>query len=46
MLLLASTKEDQTRWVSRLSKRIQKCGYKANNINSAAGNDGSKISPR
>ncbi|XP_059618164.1 rho-associated protein kinase 2 [Phlebotomus argentipes] len=45
MLLLASTKEDQTRWVSRLSKRIQKCGYKANNINSAAGNDGSKISP-
>lgn len=42
MLLLATSGEDQGRWVSRLSRRIQKCGYKANSSNS----DGSKISPR
>lgn len=47
MLLLATSPEDQSRWVSRLSKRIQKCGYKANsNNNSSGGSDGSKISPR
>jgi Rho-associated protein kinase 1 len=51
MLLLAQTKEDQSKWVSRLSKRIQKSGYKANsstnNLGSGnIGGDGSKISPR
>lgn len=57
MLLLATSNEDQARWVSRLSKRIQKSGYKANSTNnlqqggstgsSSSGNgDGSKISPR
>ncbi|XP_062539982.1 rho-associated protein kinase 1 [Armigeres subalbatus] len=56
MLLLATSNEDQARWVSRLSKRIQKSGYKANSTNnlqqggssgsSSSGNgDGSKISP-
>uniref|UniRef100_A0A182N0K3 Rho-associated protein kinase let-502 n=1 Tax=Anopheles dirus TaxID=7168 RepID=A0A182N0K3_9DIPT len=33
MLLLATSNEDQHRWVSRLSKRIQKSGYKANSNN-------------
>lgn len=48
MLLLATTNEDQKGWVNRLSKRIQKCGYKANSIsnNNSSGIDGSKISPR
>lgn len=58
MLLLASTDEDQAKWVSRLSKRIQKCGFKANssanNSNNNSNNStnfnnsdgGSKISPR
>ncbi|XP_066256742.1 rho-associated protein kinase 1 isoform X1 [Euwallacea similis] len=42
LLLLASTNEEQRQWVSRLSRKIQKCGFKANNSNS----DNSKISPR
>lgn len=51
MLLLASSPEDQNKWVSRLSKRIQKSGYKANstsnNLNSTmSSGDGTKISPR
>lgn len=56
MLLLAVSGDDQNRWVSRLSKRIQKCGYKANSslmINNsssasaaAASEGGNKISPR
>lgn len=51
MLLLATSPEDQNKWVSRLSKRIQKSGYKANsttnNLNSTlSSNDGTKISPR
>lgn len=52
MLLLATSSDDQNRWVSRLSKRIQKCGYKANSNNNSSGGslqsgpDGSKISPR
>lgn len=54
MLLLASTDDDQAKWISRLSKRIQKCGYKANssnNNNSSVGagfnnSDGNKVSPR
>uniref|UniRef100_A0A182PT53 non-specific serine/threonine protein kinase n=1 Tax=Anopheles epiroticus TaxID=199890 RepID=A0A182PT53_9DIPT len=33
MLLLAPSNEDQHRWVMRLSKRIQKSGYKANSNN-------------
>ncbi|XP_041760874.1 rho-associated protein kinase 1 [Anopheles merus] len=33
MLLLATSNEDQHRWVTRLSKRIQKSGYKANSTN-------------
>ena len=41
LLLLAPTVEDQKYWVSRLSRKIQKCGYKANNSNDTA-----KISPR
>uniref|UniRef100_A0A182JLX8 Rho-associated protein kinase let-502 n=1 Tax=Anopheles atroparvus TaxID=41427 RepID=A0A182JLX8_ANOAO len=35
MLLLATSNEDQCRWVNRLSKRIQKSGYKANSGGSA-----------
>lgn len=57
MLLLATSNEDQARWVCRLSKRIQKSGYKANSTNnlqqggstgsnSSGNGDGSKISPR
>lgn len=48
MLLLASTPDEQNLWVSRLSKRIQKCGYKANSSsnNNSNNTDGSKISPR
>lgn len=42
LLLLASTIEEQRQWVTRLSRKIQKCGFKANNSNS----DTSKISPR
>ncbi|KAL1494849.1 hypothetical protein ABEB36_010370 [Hypothenemus hampei] len=42
LLLLASSNEEQKQWVSRLSRKIQKCGFKANNSNS----DSSKISPR
>ncbi|XP_037919089.1 rho-associated protein kinase 1 isoform X2 [Hermetia illucens] len=47
MLLLAATKDDQNLWVNRLSKRIQKSGYKANSSsNNNSSGDGSKISPR
>lgn len=47
MLLLAVSSEDQNRWVSRLSKRIQKCGYKANSTSNSINNaDGTRISPR
>ncbi|XP_058063524.1 rho-associated protein kinase 2 [Anopheles bellator] len=42
MLLLASSTEDQCRWVSRLSKRIQKSGYKANSTNNI-GSGGSGV---
>ncbi|EDS36200.1 rho-associated protein kinase 1 [Culex quinquefasciatus] len=40
MLLLATSNEDQNRWVSRLSKRIQKSGYKANSTNNLGGAGG------
>ncbi|KAK4879725.1 hypothetical protein RN001_007871 [Aquatica leii] len=43
LLLLAPSIEEQTHWVSRLSKKIQKSGYKANNSNAG---DSAKISPR
>lgn len=47
MLLLATSGDDQNRWVTRLSKRIQKCGYKANSTsNNNTGPEGSKVSPR
>nr|NP_001285335.1 Rho kinase, isoform B [Drosophila melanogaster]AHN59805.1 Rho kinase, isoform B [Drosophila melanogaster] len=44
MLLLAATPEDQSLWVARLLKRIQKSGYKAASYNNNS-TDGSKISP-
>ncbi|XP_076066939.1 rho associated coiled-coil containing protein kinase isoform X2 [Oratosquilla oratoria] len=43
LLLLAPSVEEQQNWVSRLSKKIQKSGYKANN---AGGPDGARVSPR
>lgn len=43
MLLLATSTEDQNKWVSRLSRRIQKSGYKAN---SGTTNDGLKMLSR
>ncbi|CAH0556417.1 unnamed protein product [Brassicogethes aeneus] len=43
LLLLAASNEDQKLWVTRLSKKIQKCGFKANNSNAI---DSAKISPR
>ncbi|XP_043227647.1 rho-associated protein kinase 1-like isoform X1 [Amphibalanus amphitrite] len=42
LLLLAPSLEEQKHWVMLLGKRIQKCGYKANQ----AASDGSKVSPR
>ncbi|XP_055847217.1 rho-associated protein kinase 1 isoform X2 [Episyrphus balteatus] len=46
MLLLAVTPDEQHLWVTRLSKRIQKSGYKANSsTNNNCSGDGSKISP-
>ncbi|KMZ10186.1 rho-associated protein kinase 1 isoform X2 [Drosophila sechellia] len=44
MLLLAATPEDQSLWVARLLKRIQKSGYKPTSSNNNS-TDGSKISP-
>ncbi|VEN34322.1 unnamed protein product, partial [Callosobruchus maculatus] len=44
LLLLATSPEEQKQWVSRLSKKIQKCGFKANNTNAIDSN--AKISPR
>ncbi|KAI4464751.1 myotonic dystrophy s/t kinase-related [Holotrichia oblita] len=43
LLLLAPSTDDQKHWVSRLSRKIQKCGYKANNSNTL---ESAKISPR
>lgn len=44
LLLLAPNIDDQKLWVARLSKKIQKCGYKANNSNAI--DSSAKISPR
>ncbi|KAL1123816.1 hypothetical protein AAG570_001587 [Ranatra chinensis] len=41
LLVLATTADEQKHWVSRLTKKIQKSGYKAN-----SSVDGAKISPR
>ncbi|KAG5887883.1 hypothetical protein JTB14_015534 [Gonioctena quinquepunctata] len=43
LLLLATSHDDQKQWVTRLSRKIQKCGFKANNSNAI---DSAKISPR
>lgn len=43
LLLLALSNDDQSRWVARLSKKIQKYGFKANN---SYGMETAKISPR
>lgn len=43
LLLLATNPEDQKYWVSRLSRRVQKCGYKAN---SHMDGTGQRVSPR
>ncbi|CAH1102992.1 unnamed protein product [Psylliodes chrysocephalus] len=43
LLLLASSHDDQKQWVSRLSRKIQKCGFKANNSNAI--DSSAKISP-
>ncbi|XP_034235222.1 rho-associated protein kinase 2 isoform X1 [Thrips palmi] len=45
LLVLAVSADDQKLWVQRLSKKIQKCGYKANTLGSGT-LDGSKVSPR
>lgn len=45
LLLIAVSADDQKLWVQRLSKKIQKCGYKANTLGSGT-LDGSKVSPR
>ncbi|XP_014236611.1 rho-associated protein kinase 2 isoform X2 [Trichogramma pretiosum] len=47
MLVLAGSTDDQKYWVTRLSRRIQKCGYKANShIDGNSGGSGQRISPR
>ncbi|EFA04406.2 rho-associated protein kinase 1 isoform X2 [Tribolium castaneum] len=43
LLLLAPSIDDQKQWVCKLSRKIQKCGFKANNSNAI---DSAKISPR
>ncbi|XP_057329062.1 rho-associated protein kinase 1 isoform X1 [Microplitis mediator] len=43
LLLLAGSPDDQKYWVARLSRRIQKCGYKAN---SHIDGTGQRVSPR
>ncbi|XP_047365122.1 rho-associated protein kinase 2 isoform X2 [Vespa velutina] len=43
LLVLAGSPEEQKYWVSRLSRRIQKCGYKAN---SHVDGTGQRVSPR
>ncbi|XP_024935598.1 rho-associated protein kinase 2 isoform X2 [Cephus cinctus] len=43
LLVLAGSPDDQKYWVSRLSRRIQKCGYKAN---SHVDGTGQRVSPR
>ncbi|KAK0158161.1 hypothetical protein PV328_009199 [Microctonus aethiopoides] len=43
LLLLAGSPDDQKYWVTRLSRRIQKCGYKAN---SHIDGTGQRVSPR
>ncbi|XP_063903455.1 rho-associated protein kinase 2 isoform X2 [Zophobas morio] len=43
LLLLAPSTDEQKQWVYRLSRKIQKCGFKANNSNAI---DSAKISPR
>lgn len=41
LLVLAPSTDEQKHWVQRLTRKIQKCGYKANtNV------DGAKVSPR
>lgn len=45
MLLLAGTLEEQQQWISRLSKKIQKFGYKANSA-AMGGAEGARVSPR
>ena len=45
MLLLALSLEEQQQWISRLSKKIQKFGYKANSTALGVG-DGARVSPR
>ncbi|KAG8336620.1 hypothetical protein J6590_040989 [Homalodisca vitripennis] len=41
LLILAPSTDEQKVWVQRLTKKIQKCGYKAN-----TNADGAKVSPR
>ncbi|XP_046412963.1 rho-associated, coiled-coil containing protein kinase 2 isoform X1 [Neodiprion pinetum] len=43
LLVLAGSPDDQKYWVTRLSRRIQKCGYKAN---SHVDGTGQRVSPR
>ncbi|XP_031788624.1 rho-associated protein kinase 1 isoform X4 [Nasonia vitripennis] len=43
LLVLAGSPDDQKYWVTRLSRRIQKCGYKAN---SHIDGTGQRVSPR
>ncbi|XP_039280679.1 rho-associated protein kinase 1 isoform X1 [Nilaparvata lugens] len=42
LLVLALSPDDQKLWVQRLSRKIHKCGYKANSTS----HDGAKVSPR
>lgn len=39
LLMLAASNDEQKQWVTRLSKKIQKCGYKPNT-------DSARLSPR
>ena len=47
MLLLAVSLEEQQQWISRLSKKIQRFGYKANLAALGGGAaEGARVSPR
>lgn len=43
LLILAGSPDEQKYWVARLSRRVQKCGYKAN---SHVDGTGQRVSPR
>ena len=46
LLILAQSINEQKLWVCRLSKKIQKSGYKANSSSNVSTLESTKVSPR